>query len=575
MAEIIDLDPTEKERVVILTTDSNKLSRFRLGDLLVARRLITAEHLKEALEVIHHNGGRLGEVLVQMGYLAESDLVSTLAQQINIPYEPGPEIEIDSDIAKLITEETAQRLQALPVRAEGNMLVVALTDPLNFMALDHIALKTGRPVRSIAVTSKTFQRALVKVFGIPEGDENEAIPTRVFDIGTVEDSPVVRLVNTIFAQAVQYRASDIHLEPLEDRVRVRYRVDGVLMEVNPLPRSIHAPLISRLKVMANMDIAERRIPQDGQIMISHADRRIDLRVSTVPCSNGERMVIRLLERTGAVKGIDSLHMPPAERKYFDEMITRPNGLILVTGPTGSGKSTTLMSTLSHLNKADVNILTIEDPVEYNIPGVSQVQVNNKAGLTFAAGLRSFLRQDPDIIMIGEVRDMETADIAIRAALTGHLVFSTLHTNDSAGAVGRLIDMGVEPFLLASSLLGVVSQRLIRTLCPRCKQAHEMAEDDPNRFLPGVPRTGPVRIHKAVGCGFCDQLGYRGRQAIFELLPVTAHLREMIIGRRTAGEIQEYALKAGIMRTLWSTGLEKVMSGTTSLEELRRVAFTEG
>ncbi|MFZ5816330.1 MAG: GspE/PulE family protein [Bacillota bacterium] len=555
--------------------EATKLSRFRLGDLLVARKLITQEHLKEALESIQHNGGRLGEVLVQMGYLAESDLVSTLAQQINIPYEQGPDLDLDVEIAKLISEETAQRLSALPIRAEGNMLVVAITDPLNFMALDHIALKTGRPVRSVAITSKTFQRALVKVFGIPEADENDALPTRVFDISASEDSPVIRLVNTIFSQAVQFRASDIHLEPMEDKVRVRYRIDGALMESNPLPRSIHAPLISRLKVMANMDIAERRIPQDGQIMVTQEGRRIDLRVSTVPCSHGERMVIRLLERNQTVKGIEQLNMPPEERKFFDDMITRPNGLILVTGPTGSGKSTTLMTTLSHLNKADVNILTIEDPVEYNIPGVAQVQVNNKAGLTFAAGLRSFLRQDPDIIMIGEIRDMETADIAIRAALTGHLVFSTLHTNDSAGAVGRLVDMGVEPFLLASSLLGVVSQRLIRVLCPRCKKPHEVPEQDPNRYLPGVPRTGPLTLYESVGCGFCDQLGYRGRNAIFELLPITGPVREMIIERRTAGEIQEYALKTGVMRTLWTTGLEKVLNGTTSLEELRRVAFAEG
>lgn len=553
-------------------TESVRLSKLRLGDILLARRLITPEQLQEALAEVKARGGRLGEVLVSKGYLAESDLVGSLAQQLGMPYAAG-EPEVDLRVARLISEETAQRLQALPIQQEGNVLVVALADPVNFMALDHIALKTGQSVRPLAVTSTALQRIMVRVFGIPEGEEEDGTATPVYDIGLSEENPVIRLVNTLCTQAIAHKASDIHIEPMEDRVRVRYRVDGSLIEGTPLPRSIHAALTSRIKVMAGMDIAERRVPQDGQIMVIYNDRRFDLRVSTLPTSQGERMAIRLLERNQGLRSLNELGMPAREEKLYREMIGRPNGLILVTGPTGSGKSTTLMATLAALNRTDVNILAIEDPVEYHLPGISQVQINPKAGLTFASGLRSFLRQDPDIIMIGEIRDVETADIAIRAALTGHLVFSTLHTNEAAGAVGRLVDMGVEPFLLASALLGVVAQRLVRVLCPRCKEPYAVPPDSPVRYLPGMPE-GPLTLYRPKGCGFCGHLGYQGRQAIFEVLPITPRLREMVVARASPTAIQDEALHSGLMRGLWSTGLEKALSGLTSIEEVQKVAFAE-
>ena len=383
---------------------------------------------------------------------------------------------------------------------------------------------------------------------------------------------MVRVANNIVRQAIAARSSDIHIEPTEDRSRVRYRVDGVLLETTPLPLSHHGSVMRRLKVMASLDIAERRIPQDGQIQITSGGRRYDLRVNTLPTVNGERVAMRILDRSAGVRAVQEIGMAADTQEVYEHLITRPNGIVLITGPTGSGKSTTLMAALSTVNSADKHIMTIEDPVEYRIPGITQVQVNNKAGLTFASGLRSFLRQDPDIIMVGEIRDGETADIAVRAALTGHLVFSTVHTNQAAATVGRLIDMGVEPFLLASSLLGFVAQRLMRRLCHRCRQPYIVPDDDRVRYLPGMPK-GPLTLFRPKGCGFCDQTGYHGRQARFELLTVTGSIRDMIMHEASATEILNEAKQQG-MRTLWETGLDEVLKGATSMEELQRVAFME-
>lgn len=549
------------------------LNRLRLGDILVARRLISREQLAEGLELAREHTGRLGEALLKLGHLAESDLKGVLANQLGLPYEPGPDLEVDYPIARLVTEQTAQQLQAIPLRTEDQVLIVATADPLNFQSLDHIALKSGYQVRQVVVTTNTLQRTIVKVFGLPEMEKGEQLNSSVYDITQIDENPMIRLVNTLMAEALHRRASDIHIEPLDDQLRVRYRIDGALVELTPLPLSKHAALISRLKVMAGMDIAERRIPQDGQVKIAKGEHRVDLRINTVPTAHGERMVVRLLERSLAVRGLDDMGMPAQEDRHFRAMISRPNGLILVTGPTGSGKSTTLMATLTTLNRPGVNILTIEDPVEYNVHGIGQVQVNLRAGLTFSAGLRAFLRQDPDILMVGEIRDGETADIAIRAAMTGHLVFSTLHTNQAAGAVGRLIDMGTEPFLLASSLLGVVAQRLVRLLCTRCKESYQVPEDSAIRHLPGVPE-GPLMLYRARGCGFCDQIGYRGRAAIFEVLAVNPAIRDLIAGRASSSVLQAEAIRAGLMRTLWLTGLEQALAGQTSLDEIRRVAFAE-
>lgn len=553
--------------------ESNRLSGLRLGDILQAHRLVTPDQLHEALLLIKAEGGRLGESLIRLGYLAEPDLKRSLALQLGLAFDPGPDLELDLAQARLVTEQTAQRLQALPLRLDGSALLVALADPLNYLALDDIALKSGRQVRPVVVTNTTLQRAIVRVFGLPEmAAEAEATGT-IYQLTAAVENPVERLVNTLLIQALSRRASDVHIEPFEDQLRVRCRVDGELQELTPLPLSRHAALISRIKVMARMDIAERRVPQDGQASLLYDGQRIDLRISTVPTIHGERMAIRLLERSRGVRSLSELGMPEPEASRYLEIISRPNGLILVTGPTGSGKSTTLMATVSSLNRPGANILTVEDPVEYQVPGVGQVQINPKAGLTFAAGLRAFLRQDPDILMVGEIRDGETADIALRAALTGHLVLSTLHTNQAAGAVGRLAEMGGERYLLASSLLGVVAQRLVRVLCTRCKRPYQVPADSPFRHLPGFPH-GPVTLWRPGGCGFCDHAGYAGRRAIFELLPITPRLADMIAGGATPAAIQAEAVAQGLMRTLWQTGLEQALAGMTSFEEVRKVAFAE-
>lgn len=551
----------------------SRLSRLRLGDILLARRLIGAEQLREALLRSEAGGLRLGEALMDLGHLAESDLKATLAQQLGLRFDPGPDLELEPATARLLPERTVTQLQALPLRVEDETLLVAVLDPLDHQAVDHVSLKAGQPVRPVVVTSGTFQRAVVKVFGLPEVDLAERSAALVYDITASDESPLVRLVNTLITQALTQRASDIHIEPMEDQVRVRLRVDGALLEAPPLPLSRHGALISRLKVMACMDIAERRIPQDGQATICQGERRVDLRVGTLPTAHGERMVIRLLERSQGVRKLSELGMPTGEEQHYRQMIARPNGLILVTGPTGSGKTTTLMATLQSLNRPDLNILTIEDPLEYHIRGISQVQVNPRAGLTFSSGLRAFLRQDPDIIMVGEIRDSETADIAVRAALTGHLVFSTLHTNQAAGAPGRLTDMGVEPFLLSSSLLGVVAQRLVRLLCRRCAQPYSVPDESPLRQQPGVPE-GPITLYRARGCGFCDQLGYKGRRAIFEVMPVDAAMADLLAARAPASALQAAAIGRGLMRSLWATGLEKALQGLTSLDEVQRVTFAE-
>lgn len=552
-----------------MSASSQRLSRLRLGDILVTARLVSHEQLQEALALQAKTGGRLGDRLLELGHLSEPDLKRCLARQSEMPFEDRAELDVDLPTARLIPEELATRHRAIPMRMDTGMLVVALADPLNYRALDEIGLHTGRPVRGLVVTDSALQRALVRCYGIPDGEEKGASERGVYDVDRSDEGTVIRLVNSLCQQALNARASDIHIEPLEDRVRVRYRVDGALLESNPLPLSVHVGVLSRLKVMAGMDIAERRIPQDGQIQVRSNGRRYDLRVGTVPTVHGERAAIRILDRGGGLRTLDGLQMRAAELARYREMIRRPNGILLITGPTGSGKSTTLMATLSALNTADKHIITVEDPVEYRVPGVSQIQVNPKAGLTFASGLRSFLRQDPDVIMVGEIRDGETADIAIRAALTGHLVLSTLHTNQAAGAVSRLVEMGVEPFLLGSSLLGVVAQRLVRLLCTRCKESYTLSDEDPDRLLLGD--NGP--FYQARGCGFCEQTGYMGRQAIFEVLQVGRAARELIARRGTADEIQRRAIEAG-MQTLWENGLSLVRAGVTTVDEIRRVAFAE-
>ncbi|MFZ5817982.1 MAG: GspE/PulE family protein [Bacillota bacterium] len=557
---------------------STSRGAMRLGDILLAARLITQRQLEAALDNQKKTGGRLGEVLINLGFVTEFDMCNTLAEQLGYPFIPNPEIQMEAGVAALVSEELAKKYRAVPIRLEGNSLVVAMADPLNFLAIDDISLSSGRRVKPAVSPEKAIQRALLKAYALKassQGPEPSPIETapRTYDLEEADESGIVRIVNNLVAQALGMRATDIHIEPVEHQVRVRFRVDGLLTEGTPLPKSALNPVLSRIKVMAGMDIAERRIPQDGRIEVEMQGRRLDLRVNTVPSIYGEKVAIRILDRSAALMGLGELGLTDDVLAQLRAILAKPHGLFLVTGPTGSGKTTTLMAALTEINHAYRQILTIEDPVEYYLAGVNQVQVNPKAGLTFATGLRAFLRQDPDVIMVGEIRDGETADIAVRAALTGHLVLSTLHTNTAAGAPGRLTDMGVEPFLLASSLSGVLAQRLVRQLCQRCKEAYQPDREDPDYPLLEAAGLTNVPFYRPHGCGHCDQTGYAGRLALVELLQVNGEVRELITRRAPATEIAAAARQAG-MRSLWQDGLLKAWKGLTTLDQVKRVALVE-
>lgn len=546
----------------------------RLGDILSRAKLITQAELSIALEHQRNLGGRLGEILVSLGFVTEFDMYSTLALQLGHPFMPNPEAYIDPAVTRLVSEDLAMMHRVVPLCLQGDALLVAAEDPLNLVALDDIALMSGRRVGVAVAPGKAVEQAFAKAYGLRAPVAFEPAPaTAAYDLGQEGDGGAVRLVNNLVIQALNQRATDIHIEPADDKVRVRYRIDGVMQGSAPLPKALLQPVLSRIKVMAGLDIAERRLPQDGRIEAEIHGRRVDLRVATVPTIHGEKAAIRLLDRSMALLGLADLGMEPDVLEGFRALLGRPNGMVLVTGPTGSGKTTTLMAALAELNHPSRHILTIEDPVEYHVPGINQVQVNPRAGLTFAAGLRSFLRQDPDVIMLGEIRDSETADIAVRAALTGHTLLSTLHTSQAAGAPGRLADMGVEPFLLASSLSGVLAQRLVRALCPRCREPYCADERDPDFALLVAAGLPGQALCRPGGCGHCEGLGYRGRVVLTELLPVTGELRELIVRRASTAEMERAARAAG-MRPLWQDGLRKVAEGLTTLAEVKRVAFAE-
>ncbi len=551
---------------------------MRLGDILMAARLITQRQLEAALDTQKKTGGRLGEVLINLGFVTEYDMCNTLAEQLGYPFIPNPEIQMEPGVAVMVSEELAKKYRAVPVRLEGNSLVVAMADPLNFLAIDDIGLASGRRVKPAVSPEKAIQRALLKAYAIKStGQAGTDSPVeqvnRTYDLEEADESGVVKTVNTLLAQALGMRATDIHIEPVEHQVRIRFRVDGQLQEGSPLPKTAYSPVLSRIKVMSGMDIAERRLPQDGRIEVEMQGRRLDLRVNTVPAVYGEKVAIRILDRSAALLGLGELGLASDVLTALRGILTKPHGLFLATGPTGSGKTTTLMAALTEINHTSRQILTIEDPVEYYLAGVNQVQVNPKAGLTFATGLRAFLRQDPDVIMVGEIRDGETADIAVRAALTGHLVMSTLHTNTAAGAASRLTDMGVEPFLLASSLSGVLAQRLVRRLCQRCKEAYVPDREDPD--YPLLEAAGMVGepLYKPHGCGHCDRTGYAGRAALVELLVVGGEIRDLITRRAPTAEIAAAARRAG-QRSLWQDGLAKAHEGITTLDQVKRVALME-
>lgn len=577
----------------------------RLGEMLVDEGIITDEQLQEALHEQKIKGGRLEKILISQGYVTQDVIMAFVGTQLGIPHVSLNEIgEIPNDVVFSVPESIAINHCLIPIVKKDKRLTVAMADPLNVFAIDDIKMMTGFEVDP-AIASETEIKAMqAKYYGAAAaggggasggggeaggdmqeilnsmGGENlEVMEEKADDIdiskleAAGEDAPVVRLVNLILTEAVRSGASDIHIEPYEKNLRCRYRIDGVLHEVQSPPRSISAAISSRIKIMSSLDIAERRLPQDGRIKIKVLGKEIDLRVSICPVQFGEKIVMRILDSSNLSLDLPKLGFEDDILPKFEKAIVEPYGLVLVTGPTGSGKSTTLYSALHYINNPDVNISTIEDPVEYNLPGINQVNAKAGIGLTFAAGLRSFLRQDPDIIMVGEIRDKETAEIAINAALTGHLVFSTLHTNDAPGAVTRMGNMGVEPFLITSTVHCVVAQRLLRRICKDCKETYEAPPEvlDELGLKPAAGET--VTLYRGVGCATCSNTGYKGRMAIHEVLMLNDDFRKGVLQRKSASELKKVAREGG-MQTLRECGVRKVLKGMTSVEELLRVAHAD-
>jgi type IV pilus assembly protein PilB len=544
-----------------------------LGTMLLQEGLLKRADLDRATEIQSETGMPLGRILVEEGFVKETDLVKTLARHIGLEFVSLDEVTIDPSATALVPEALARRYAAIPIGFDEGALIVAMADPANVLAIDDIRAITGMEVRPKVATRTEVVDAISRMaqFDDAVSDLGELLDDQaeVEDLSSmeasIEEAPVVKLVNTIITRAMNERASDIHIEPGEKDLRVRFRIDGVLHEAMTTPRTITNAMVSRLKIMADINIAERRIPQDGRISLKVQGHQIDLRVATLPSVYGEKVVLRILDRSSILLELSDLGFSENNLARFESSYTKPYGAILVTGPTGSGKSTTLYATLNVLNRPEVNIITTEDPVEYRLAGITQVQVNRKAGLTFASALRSILRADPDIALIGEIRDRETAQIAIEAALTGHLVLSTLHTNDSSSSIGRLIEMDVEPYLVASSIDAVLAQRLARRLCEKCRVT---GPPDAEKFEAASMEV-PKEIHLPVGCTACANTGYRGRMAIHEVLLVSEDIQRMAVERRPSDEIQKIAIEQG-MTTLWQDGLAKVAAGMTSMEEIMRV-----
>jgi len=549
----------------------------QLGDILLEGGVVTRDQLGQAIAEQQRVGRSLGRVLVDLGLVTESQLVASLAQQIGLPFVDLTEYQIDPSAAMMVPDSVARRHNALPIGYDEGRLVVAMADPANVFAMDDIRSLTGMECKPVVATKADVLNAINRVHRMDADMEDltnrlEAGPdddlTKVKEI--VEDAPIVKFVNLLITQAITDRASDIHIEPTERDLRVRFRIDGVLHEIMKSPKTIQSGVISRLKIMADINIAERRIPQDGRMSVQAHGKKIDLRVATLPTVWGEKVVMRILDNSTAMMRLTDLGFSDSNYTRFEESFVKPYGMILVTGPTGSGKSTTLYATLNIVSTPEKNVITVEDPVEYRIPGINQVQVNNKAGLNFAAALRSILRCDPDVVLIGEIRDHETAQIAIEAALTGHLVLATLHTNDSPSAVSRLIEMGIEPFLVGSALDSVLAQRLARRLCPKCKEPYTPTEETLLRArFPSVPGEPVPTLYRAVGCTACSKTGYKGRLALHEVMNVTEEIERMAVERASAEAIGRLARSQG-MTTLRDDGMTKVAAGVTTLEEILRV-----
>ncbi|MDD4909639.1 MAG: type II secretion system ATPase GspE [Candidatus Omnitrophica bacterium] len=557
--------------------------RKSLGESLVDEGVITAEQLNKAKEEEKRSGQRLRKALVKLGIIAEEDLVAFLGTRLGLPRVELDNYLIDQKVIDLVPEESARKYELIPVLKIGNRLTCAMVDPWNVFALDDLRMKTGLIIEPAVATTDEIKKALSRYYGARGGIEEiiKAIDAegvgididKSDDIKKIEEivaEPVIiKLVNLIIMKAVSARASDIHIEPEKETLRLRFRIDGMLQEEASPPKHLQSTIISRIKIMARLDIAERRAAQDGRFSVKIEGRDIDIRVSCVPTIYGENIVLRILDVSNALLGLDQLGFSKDILGRYHKLIIRPHGIILVTGPTGSGKTTTLYASLNEINKVEKNIITIEDPVEYKLEGVRQIQVNPNVEMTFAGGLRSILRQDPDIIMVGEIRDFETAEIAVHAALTGHLVFSTLHTNDAAGAVTRMLDMRVEPYLLSSSVIGVLAQRLVRTICKDCKEEYAPTEAE----LKGIGILKEVKLYRGKGCDRCRNSGYKGRIGIFELMPFDDNIRNLVTAKAALEEIRKQAVASGMV-TLTQDGIDKVKQGLTTTEEVLRVTREE-
>ena len=569
-----------------ITKDKSITGKF-LSDILYKKKLLNDEQLEKIIKIQKNSGDDLQKIIIDLDILKKDEMMFALADEIGVNYINISDIHIDPTIVVLIPEEMARRHQLIAIDKDEKKLTVAMANPLDVFALDELKIRLGYDIDSVLSSGEDINKALDEVFGLTDGwnqvvDKIENVKVTVLkeeekenaDISAItkgEEAPVIALVNLIILRAVKENASDIHIEPFgEDTLKVRYRIDGILHDVMSLPRNLQSAVISRIKIMSDLDIAERRLPQDGRIQVNVGGKKINVRVSILPAVNGESAVLRILDPSSILLDLNSLGFSPEMLPSYLSLIKKPNGIILVTGPTGSGKSTTLYTTLNLLNSTEKKIMTIEDPVEYRLKGISQVQAKPKIGLTFAVGLRSFLRQDPDIMLVGEIRDKETAEIAVQAALTGHIVLSTLHTNDAPSSVIRLIDIGIKPFLISSSVIGVIAQRLVRKICPKCKKEIKITPVIEKIMEEYKIKSNEITLHKGEGCPYCKDTGYKGRVAIFELMVITENIRGMITQNVTTGKLREAAINEG-MCPLRNDGMRKVCKGITTVDEVLRVA----
>jgi type IV pilus assembly protein PilB len=567
----------------------------RLGDLLVAEGLVKEEQLRQALAEQKGKTDKLGSILVRLGFVSEEQLIGFLSRQYGIPSITLINLDVDGETLRLVPSHIAKKYEVLPVKRIGGTLTLAMSDPTNVFALDDVAFMTNLQILPVVAPQAAIKKAIERAYDDSTAapsmtdmmseitgdtgnvevvdDEQAGAQVDVFELKeSADEAPVVKLVNMVLVDAIRKGASDLHWEPYEKVFRVRFRIDGVLHEMLSPPKRLEPAIISRLKIMSNLDISERRLPQDGRIKLRYGAREIDFRVSIMPTIFGEKAVLRILDKESLQLDLTKLGFDPWSYEKFNHAIHQPYGMVLITGPTGSGKTTSLYSAISTINSPEHNIMTAEDPVEYNLKGVNQVQVNEGVGRTFAGVLRSFLRQDPDVILVGETRDLETAQISIRAALTGHLVFTTLHTNDCPSTVARLVDMGVQPFLLSSALLLILAQRLGRRICKDCQEGFDGHEDDLVPYGHVAQGLGKFTFYKGKGCQTCNFTGMKGRVAIYEVMPVTADLRTVILRNGSTSEIREMAQAQG-MKTLRQSGLMKVIEGTTTVEEVLRVTLS--